>query len=35
MLMAQEGEAALSFQPGMEVRHSFFWGLIEAKWPIP
>jgi hypothetical protein len=35
MIMAKDGEAALSFQPWMEVSHSFFWGLIEAKWPIP
>jgi len=35
MIMAKDGEVALSFQPWMEVRRSFLWGLIKATWPIP
>ena len=32
--MAKDGEVAHSFQPLMGVSRSFFWGLMEAKWPI-
>ena len=35
MIMAKDGEVALSFQPLLGVSRSFFWGLMEAKWPIP
>ena len=34
MVMAKDGEVAHSFQPLMGVSRSFFWGLMEAKWPI-
>ena len=35
MMMAKDGEVAHSFQPLLKVSHSFFWGLMQAKWPIP
>ena len=34
MVMAKDGEVAHSFQPLMGVSRSFFWRLMEAKWPI-
>jgi len=33
-MMAKDAEVAHSFQPLMEVSRSFFWGLMEAKWPM-
>jgi len=33
--MAQDGEVAHPFQPLMGRSRSFFWGLMEAKWPTP
>ena len=30
-----ECEITLSFQPLLKVSRSCFWGLMEAKWPIP
>jgi len=35
MMMAKDGEVAHSFQPLLGVSRSFFWGLMEAKWPFP
>jgi len=33
--MAKDGEGAHSCQPLLKVSRSFFWGLMEAQWPIP
>jgi hypothetical protein len=33
--MAKDGEVARSFQSLWQVKRSFFWGLMVAKWPIP
>jgi len=35
MLMAQDDEVALSFHPLLGLSRACFWGLMEAKWPIP
>jgi len=35
MMRAKDGEVAHSFQPLLGVSRSFFWELVEAKWPIP
>ena len=34
VILAKDGEGALSFQPLLELSRSIFWGLMEAKWPI-
>jgi hypothetical protein len=33
--MAKDGEVALSSQPVLGVSRSFFWGFMDAEWPIP
>jgi hypothetical protein len=35
MIKAKDGAVALSLQPLLGLSRSFFWGLMEAKWPIP